>query len=147
MKILYKYFSLLITLGLLTACGGEGGTDPEPTSFEELISANWSMQSVTVDGTDVTSDFTGFSVVLNSNGKGSNSGSFTISNANGVIDSSGSYTVNGSSGIVLNGSISVSVSLSNENNTMTFAFNNPDDIFSGGRTEGTAGNYTVVLVR
>ena len=140
-------FTLLLLSGFITfSCGdGGGGGDPEPLTFEEIISGSWKMQSVTRDGTDVTADFSGFSVSLSSNGKGSSSGNFSISNSGGIIATSGSYTVNGSSGIQLSDGTSVTLSLSNSNNTLTFSFNNPNNIFSGGRTAGASGNYTVVL--
>ncbi len=146
-KISIIYF--LSILFLATSCGGDGGGDgggdPEPQTYEELITGSWTMSSISVDNVDVTSDFTGFSIALTSNGKGSNAGSFSINNANGIIATSGNYSLNSSSGIVLGDGTSVSISLSNSNKTLTFAFINSNTIFSGGRTEGASGNYTVIL--
>ena len=148
-----KNIFLMIMLGigvLFTTCknGGGGGDDPE-LSIDEKLNGSWSLQSVTVDGVDVTSDFSSFGLTLNYNGPNTGTGHYTINNSNGLLFASGMYTLNGTTSVALSGddgsTVSAAISLSDGDKVLSFSFNNPTTLYGGGRIEGISGDYIFIL--
>ena len=150
MKTLKTFLSIAVVAALtvFSSCG----EDEPGLSFDEIVAGTWSLSSVTVDGSDVTSDFSGFSLSLNHNGPNSGSGSYSTNNGGSLLtsgeyyaDGTKIYTMNESSGMT---SYSItSFSLTNDNKTLTFGFNNPTTTLGGGRTEGLAGDYVFVFTK
>jgi len=139
--------SLIATMLVFPSCGG--GDDPS-ISLDELLSGSWKLSSVTVDGNDVTSDFSGFTLSLSSNGPNSGGGYYSATNGGSLL-TSGSYNVDNTKIYTMNesnGQNSYSItsfSLTNDNKTLTFGFYNPTTTFGGGRIEGLSGEYVFVL--
>ncbi|MDH5396726.1 MAG: lipocalin family protein [Cyclobacteriaceae bacterium] len=144
------YIIAITGIALLSSCkgGGGNGDDPEMT-IDDRLKGSWVMVSVTVDGADVTSDFTGLKVTFNSNGSNSGSGSYSHTGGNTPIYSTGNYNINGITGIVLSegdgGVIEAAITLSNSDKTLMLSFNNPTTTFGGGRVTSVAGEYVIVL--
>lgn len=67
-SIKLKATLLWVTFALFTAsgCKGDDGPTPEELRLQELT-ATWSVESVVNDGSDVTSQFTRFTLVASSN--------------------------------------------------------------------------------
>ncbi|MDH5475139.1 MAG: DUF5004 domain-containing protein [Cyclobacteriaceae bacterium] len=147
MKTIKNIFALALIASVMVfpSCGGD---DPG-ISFDEKMNGTWILTSVTVDGNDVTSDFTGFQLSLSYSGPDYGGGSYNITNANNILSSSGSYSLNGTTSMNLNGddgsSTSATISLSADDTTLTFSFYNPTTTLGGGRVEGAAGDYVFVL--
>lgn len=152
MKTIKNIFILAIITTIITfpSCSSDDSSDTDISiTIDEKLAGSWSISSVRLDGADVTGDFSGFGVTLNSNGNGSNSGSYTVNGGYNLLDGSGSYSVNGTSSLSLStnqgNNITVSIELSNDDNTLSFSFFNPTTTFGGGRINGTAGDYVFVL--
>ena len=150
MKTIKNIFALALIAFVMVfpSCGGDGGGEPS-ISFDEKMNGTWTLTSVTLDGTDVTSDFTGFQISLSSSGPNSGGGFYTITNGNNMLYSSGSYSLNGTTNMNLNGddgsSTSATISLSADGTTLTLSFYNPTTTLGGGRVDGAAGDYVFVL--
>lgn len=151
MKTIKNIFTLalLATVLIFPSCGGDGGENEPSISFDEKLNGTWTLTSVTVDGSDVTSDFTGFQISLSSSGPDSGGGNYTITNGNSVLFSDGSYSLNGTTNMNLNGgdgsNTNATISLSADEATLTLSFYNPNTTFGGGRVDGAAGDYVFVL--
>jgi len=125
-----------------------GGGDPE-ISIDEKLNGSWTLQSVTVDGVDVTSDFSGFSLTLNYSGPNTGTGHYSINNSKGLLYASGNYTLNGTTSVTLAGddgsTVNATISLTDGDKVLSFAFNNPTTLYGGGRSEAISGNYIFIL--
>ena len=151
-----KYNELTSTIGLvvvflfLISCkGGSGQKDPE-ISQDEKINGVWTLYSVDVDGTDVTNNFSGFTITFNSSGPNSYSGNYVIGGGYSLLDPSGNYSLIGTTAMSIKqglrgGIIEAQISLSDSDKTLTFSFYNPSTTFGGGKTSGVQGQYTFVL--
>jgi len=151
MKTIKALLSIAVVAALtvFSSCGGGDDGGAPSISIDEKLSGNWSLSSVTRDNSDVTGEFSGFSISLSSSGPNSGGGSYSASNG-GTLLTSGSYSLSGTSSISFSessGSVTYSAtsSLSNEDKTLTISFYNPTTTFGGGRTEGLAGDYVFVL--
>ncbi len=141
MKTIIKLLPVLLVLTI--ACGGD---DPnpvaEPTTLDKL-QGTWNLSSVTRDGADVTSGFTGFKLVIaNTN--------YTITNGGTAwLESSGTLSISGDNATSVDsmgGINNIALEFSNGNNTLklTYAI---DTTVVGGRTTGLVGNYVFVLTK
>ena len=148
MKYLYKLLPILF-IAVLLSCDESGGGDdptPEPATFEEKLAGTWSMSSVKIDGSDVSSDYSGFSINFDSNLN------YTISNGGTTftqtVGSWGTSSANdtGATGFLAGITNQVTLAFSNEDKTLTLSFSVDNTTFGlGGRGEGLAGNYVFVL--
>lgn len=84
--------SLVLSLVMLSlfagvsSCGGGGG-EPEKTPQEiaqELLLTTWNMTAITLDGSDVSELYPGFSITIGD-------GSFTTTNAGGLFPAQGTW--------------------------------------------------------
>lgn len=91
---LFKHLELLILLVvvmlIVSSCGGGGDDDPGPTpqelAFEDLA-GTWTLAnggSITLDGDDVASSYTGFTLSFTNGG-------FTTSNAGDLFPATGTW--------------------------------------------------------
>lgn len=136
---------------MLIACGGDGGDDPAPpppsaATFEEKLAGTWNVSSVKIDGSDVSSDYSGFSITFDTNLN------YTISNGGTTFtQSSGSWGTassndTGATGFLDGITNQVTLVFSNENKTLTLSFIVDNSTFGlGGRGDGLAGSYVFVL--
>lgn len=145
MKYLYKLLPILF-IALFVSCEEGGGDDPIPVTFEEKLQGTWSMSSVKIDGSDVSSDFSGFSITFDANLN------YTISNGGTTfVQTSGSWGTassndNGATGFLNGITNQVTLAFSNENKTLTLSFTVDTTTFGlGGKGDGLAGNYVFVL--
>jgi len=132
----------------MSACSDDGGDGPNPDSdpdpqaeaLQKLSSGTWSVSSITRNGTDVTSDFAGFTISFTSSG-------FTTTNGTGAWEASGSWNWEDPQGasIRLDNGIIVQLVFSNNDATLTCSFTVPETIFNIGRTKALAGNFVFVL--
>lgn len=147
MKYLYKLLPILF-IAVLISCEEGGGDDPSPDAltFEEKLQGTWGMSSVKVDGSDVSSDYSGFSITFDANLN------YTISNGGTTfVQTSGSWATassndSGSTGFLNGITNQVTLAFSNDNKTLTLSFTVDNDTFGlGGRGEGLAGSFVFVL--
>ena len=147
MKYIYKLLPALFIV-LLISCDRDGGDDPGPNAatFEEKLAGTWSMSSVKIDGSDVSSDFSGFSINFDANLN------YTISNGGTIFtQTSGSWGTSSSNDTGATGFLNgitnqVTLAFSNENKTLTLSFTVDNSTFGlGGRGDGLGGNYVFVL--
>lgn len=79
--------SLVILLTLtISSCGGGGG-EPEKTPQEiaqELLLTTWTMTAITLDGSDVSESYPGFSITIGD-------GTFSTTNAGELFPSQGTW--------------------------------------------------------
>ena len=144
MKTLLKLVPIVL-LFLTIGCGG-GGEDPnpvaEPTTLDKL-QGTWNLSTVTRDGVDVTSEFTGFKLVIVNK-------DYTITNGGTAwLESSGTLSISGDNATSIDsmgGITNIALEFSNDNKTLklTYAI---DSTVVGGKTTGLAGNYVFVLTK
>ena len=126
MKYLYKLLPILF-IAVLLSCDESGGgddptPDPEPATFEEKLAGTWSLSSVKIDGSDVSSDYSGFSINFDA------SLNYTISNGGTTfIQTSGSWGTSSASDTGATGFLDgitnqVTLAFSNEDKTLTLSF-------------------------
>lgn len=137
--------SLIASVLVFPSCGD----DDSELTIDQLIAGTWTLSSVTVDGGDATSEFTGFSMTI------TDGGSYTVNNGGGLL-SGGTYFLNSWGTVTTHSSMDLSESsgiatysaqvvMSNGNTTLTLSFYNPTTTFGSGRTEGARGDYVFVL--
>lgn len=82
-----------------TSCGGGGG-EPEKTPQEiaqELLLTTWNMTAITLDGSDVSDLYPGFSITIGD-------GTFSTTNAGGLFPAQGTWDwVGDSNNMILTG--------------------------------------------
>jgi len=149
MKILNYLLSLGILLGLLVAAGcSDDDAPPEPDPLEEritlLASSTWNFSTVNQGTVDISSDFTGATLTLNS------SQNFQTANINPVYDAiwpaSGTWSLPTINELLFNG-ITMTIVTSTENQlTVTFNFTTAS-ANQGGRSASLDGDYTVTYTR
>ena len=146
MKYLYKLVPVLFIAILISCDEGGGGDDPQPQTFEEKLQGTWSLESVKIDGSDVSSDYSGFSITFDA---GLN---YTITNGGTTfLQTSGSWgtaspTDTGATGFLNGITNQVTLAFSNDDKTLTLSFNVDNSTFGlGGRGDGLAGSYVFVL--
>lgn len=147
-----KVMTLIVSLAVFSTMIGcsddDGGGGPEPDPQQEFIqklSGAWTVASVTRDGVDVISDFQGFSVTFTSSG-------YTTQNGGVAWENSGSWdfsippSSDGSTATVtIDDSISVTLTFSNNDQTLTVSFTIQETKFGTSRTKSLAGSYVFVV--
>jgi hypothetical protein len=145
MKTIYKYILLLSIITLLSNCGGNGNTDPTPVADPtqaviDGLAKTWTINSVSLDGSNVASDWNGVSVSFTTNKSFSITG---LSTENSLIwASSGSYSfpdATNANKILRNDGVEIKLSnLTDNSATLEFSILER----SGGRTNGLIGSYS-----
>ncbi len=143
MKKLHKYILLISIVALLTNCGGT--TDPTPgvDSLQATIDGlakKWTPSGVTLDGVNVSDDWSGVSVTFTANKSFTVSG---LSQENSLIwPSTGTYSFpdeNKPLKILRNDGIEITLkNLTSTSVDVSFAITGR----TGGRGAGLSGNYS-----
>ena len=142
-----KYFRSLIfftfSLGalMLISCGDDDDAsvadDPveqteEEKQLESLSASAWTMSSITLDGADVTTNFSGLVLTIKSDKTYSTNGSYDP-----VWPSSGSFTFGSDiNTLTRDDGVSMTISVSETSLTITFTYAD-----SGGRIDALPGDY------
>ena len=142
-----KYFRSLIfftfSLGalMLISCGDDDDAsvadDPveqteEEKQLESLSASAWTMSSITLDGADVTTNFSGLVLTIKSDKTYSTNGSYDP-----VWPSSGSFTFGSDiNTLTRDDGVSMTISVSETSLTVTFTYAD-----SGGRIDALPGDY------
>ena len=144
MKSLNKYIVLLSIIALLTNCKGKSTTDPAPVdptlAVIEGLTKTWTVSEVTLDGTNVTSDWNNVQLSFAANKSFSITG---LSQENALIwPSSGSYSFPDATkpmSVLRSDGIPIIISnLTETSATLDFTISGR----TGGRETGLSGNYT-----
>ncbi|MEM9679026.1 MAG: hypothetical protein AAF901_01780 [Bacteroidota bacterium] len=142
MKQIIRKASVVITIGLLCSqlalqgCRDDDETNPQEIRLQEL-SQTWVLGTVTNDGNDVTSQFTGFTLTIDQF-------SFTTQNGGNTWPDSGTYSFleNDLDLILRLDAVEINVvSLSAEALTITFQISQLN-----GRKQGVTGNFEFQLI-
>ena len=147
MKIVKNIVLAFTLIGIvsLTACGGGDTPAPVVDPTQEIIDAltkTWSVSSVTLDNTDVTTDWNGFTLTFDS----SKGYSATALNAESILvwPASGSYSfpnANNTNQILRNDGVEITLSNVTETSaTLSFQITGRN-----GRTEGLIGQWVFVM--
>jgi hypothetical protein len=131
-----RYFVLIalstVALGLISCKDdGPGKTDEEKQL--EALAKVWTISSATVDGSDVSSNFTGLTVTFTEEGDYSTNGSYGP-----VWPSSGTFELGTDlNTVVRDDGVTLTIALDNISLTASFNYNT----LPGGRTSGILGDY------
>ena len=137
----FVFFTFSIAAMCLISCGGDDdtsvATDPVAQTEEEkqleLLSASvWKMSSITLDGADATSNFSGLELTIKSDKTYSTNGSYDP-----VWPSSGTFSF-GSDINTLTRDDGVSMTISVSETSLSISFTYAD---SGGRIDAIPGDY------
>jgi hypothetical protein len=144
MKHLRSFIFFTFSLGalMLISCGDDSDDpvteDPltesteEEKQLESLSASAWKMSSITLDGADVTSNFDGLVLTINSDKTYSTNGSYDP-----VWPSSGSFTFGSDiNTLTRDDGVSMTISVSETSLTVTFTYAD-----SGGRIDALPGDY------
>lgn len=127
---------LLITINLLSACGGDGSTGPslQEIAFEKL-SGSWSLATsggILLDGQDVSLNYPGFSLSFAD-------GTYQTINGGDLFNASGTWAWSNESAQQLTMDTGEDVTIQNlSENQFRFTF-----FHQGSTAAGIRGNYTV----
>ena len=140
---IYKLSLLVSLLIFTTACGGDGDTEPEEPSAQELtfenLSGQWGLPStggIVVDGVDRTLNYQSFNLSFTEGG-------YTTNNAGDLFDASGTWQwadAETTTEIVLDDGKEISL-VELTTTRLVFTFNQS----AGGVRAGIAGNYRVTM--
>ena len=137
----FVFFTFSIAAMLLISCGDDDdtsvATDPvaqteEEKQLETLSASVWKMSSITLDGADATSNFSGLELTIKSDKTYSTNGSYDP-----VWPSSGTFSF-GSDINTLTRDDGVSMTISVSETSLSISFTYAD---SGGRIDGIPGDY------
>ena len=148
MKITLKNFTVailsmatIIMLVFIQSCKTDDPTISEVDQVATLLKGNsWKMQNVTVNGTDKTSDYTGFTLSFTAT-------NYTTTNGGVVWPSSGTWTFADETGKVITRSDDVIINLEEITATKLSLKLNWAKTTLGGRTTSVAGNHIFVFNR
>lgn len=135
--------SIVASVTMLIACGGGDDPSPQQQMTNQLVNGGeaWSVSggTVTVDGNDVTSDWSGFTITFTEDTYTTNS-----SKASEVWPSSGTWDfANETTTSDLQRGDGTSMDVSIDNNVLTIRFDAPWGI--NGRRTSIGGGYVFVL--
>jgi len=130
-------FSVLtIALISMSACGGGGNDVEKPDVASLLKSGQWKVQTVTVNGTNQLSVYTGLTITFSDP-------TFTSTNGEPVWPASGTWTLNSDGTIITRDdglTVNVGENISESSLTLSLAWS--ETTLGGGRSESVAGNHT-----
>ncbi len=136
-----KHLMLGILLITCFGCGGGGDDGPTETQQEQafaLLAGNWTLNSIALDGQNVNSDYSGFSLSFTNGG-------FTTTNAGALFNSIGTWQwadATAANIITLDDGKEVTiVELTTSSFTFTFTVNSTGGVANG--INGLAGNYRI----
>ena len=136
----FIFFIFSIAAMMLISCGDDDDSvadDPteqteEEKQLESLSASVWTMSSITLDGADVTTNFSGLVLTINSDKTYSTNGSYDP-----VWPSSGSFTFGSDiNTLTRDDGVSMTISVSETSLTVTFTYAD-----SGGRIDALPGDY------
>ena len=136
----FIFFIFSIAAMTLISCGDDDDSvadDPteqteEEKQLESLSASVWTMSSITLDGADVTTNFSGLVLTINSDKTYSTNGSYDP-----VWPSSGSFTFGSDiNTLTRDDGVSMTISVSETSLTITFTYAD-----SGGRIDALPGDY------
>lgn len=93
-KVIYPILiscSVLIMCLLISSCGKDTALSAGEQAIAKLTASSWKVVSVTVDGVDKTTLFTGLTITFSKTS--SNGGSYTTANGGAVWTGSGQWTI------------------------------------------------------
>lgn len=134
--------TLIVLITQLTSCGSK--SDPTPSAQDavkaKLIANNWTVQSVSVDGVDQTSVYTGLTIQFTAT-------SFTTTNGKVVWPASGtwSFTSPEATTIIRDDGIEVKVEVMDTTLKLTLTWTK--STLGGGRVESIKGVNVFYLVK
>ena len=143
MKHLRSFIFFTFSLGalMLISCGDDDDAsvadDPveqteEEKQLESLSASAWTMSSITLDGADVTTNFSGLVLTIKSDKTYSTNGSYDP-----VWPSSGSFTFGSDlNTLTRDDGVSMTIAVSETSLTVTFTYAD-----SGGRIDALPGDY------
>ena len=137
-KVLAAVVCLFGAFHFMAGCKSDDGPNPEQVRLQEL-SQTWVLGTVTNDGNDVTSQFTGFSLTVDQF-------SFTTQNGGNAWPGSGTYSFveNDLDRILRSDGVEMSVTgISSDDLTLSFQIST----VSGGRISGVNGSFVFSLKR
>ena len=146
-RIKYLYFlALMAAVITFSHCGGGDDPEPdEPSAAEEQLnklSGSWDLVSVSQDGTEVTDDYTGFTLTMGgslNSAEDNVNGTYSSTNGGQVFPASGSWAfapANITSQLILDNDLTVNYSFSGNNLVLVYTFTAP-----GGRVQVLNGQY------
>lgn len=136
----FIFFIFSIAAMTLISCGDDDDSvadDPteqteEEKQLESLSASVWTMSSITLDGADVTTNFSGLVLTINSDKTYSTNGSYDP-----VWPSSGSFTFGSDiNTLTRDDGVSMTISVSETSLTITLTYAD-----SGGRIDALPGDY------
>ena len=141
---------IIVAIALFTACdGGGGGDDPQPSEedlMKEKLSKTWNISSVTLSNEDVTADFSGFTLTLQSSGSYSTNSSSVERSPNpwpnsGSVEFGGSADSPNLNQLVRDDGLTMSVSTDGSSLSLSFTFSDEHTDSTGGRVEIVNGSW------
>ena len=137
----FIFFIFSIAAMMLISCGDDDDAsvadDPveqteEEKQLESLSASAWTMSSITLDGADVTTNFSGLVLTIKSDKTYSTNGSYDP-----VWPSSGSFTFGSDlNTLTRDDGVSMTIAVSETSLTVTFTYAD-----SGGRIDALPGDY------
>ena len=147
MKIIAYLLNICLLIGffVFAGCGGDDPPAPNPVDLrkELLASSTWTVNTVTVDGVDISSAFLGSTVTFQANGNFTTTIDPTYSD---IWPSSGTWSLTSVDMMVVNG---IDMTISNASTTslsLSFAFIGAS-AHKGGRISSLDGNYVMNFTR
>jgi hypothetical protein len=133
--------ALLLIGSLCTSCGGDDG----PTPLEErlrALTARWSVTSVSNDGTDVSSRFTGFTLTVSGDQR------YTTTNGGNPWPAQGTFEVLTDNLDLFRRDDNVDISIVNITETnLTLSFNMSSVRGTASGVDGITGSFTFNLTK
>ena len=130
---------ILIAISAIAGCNGDDNPDPVEERKGLLASTAWNVSTVSQSGVDISSAFTGASVIFQTNGSYSTTIDQTFSD---IWPSSGAWSLPSVDLLVVNG-IDMKISSASESTlSLTFTSSNPSV-----RTTGIDGDYIMAFTR
>lgn len=145
-----KSISIIVTAILCTgilfisSCGGDGDPDPGTNQNKQeevtalLVGKTWKVQSVSVDGVDRSSMFTGMTIAFTNTG-------FTVTNAGPVWPATGTWTYTDAEANFIKRSDNLEVQVAATASTLTLTLTWTRTTLGPGKAESVAGKHVFVL--
>jgi len=124
----------------MSSCGGGDdpgpGSDPVAENMTKLQSGTWKIQTVTVNSTDQTTLFSGFTIKFNAS-------TYTVTNGDPIFPSSGNYSGN-LSHLTLDGGVpTIGYEVTDTSLKMTLTWSK--NTFGSGKAESISGTHVFTM--
>lgn len=131
-------FGGLFLILFMVACGDDEPGEPEETPqeiAEALFTGNWSLGTITLDGTDVSNEYQGFTLTVSI-------GTYATTNAGELFPATGTWDWVGDSDAQITTGTGKQITLNTLTSTsLQFSFNKTD----GNAVDGIPGDYVITL--